>query len=228
MDDIAKLLDSVAKLLSTLIWPGLILFVIVRYSESIGAFFDTLSEFSFKGAGFEASLQRKQAEATRALVAAAVARPEPGATPETTAKEIAAAKTAVEAVTPRTFRRARHAKVLWVDDRPSNNINERRALEAFGVDFTICTSTADALSEMEHQKFDVIISDMGRPPDSQAGYTLLDKIRSAGYTTPYVIYAGSRAPEHVAEARRRGALGCTNRPDELFEYVLTAIARQSV
>jgi CheY-like chemotaxis protein len=226
MQDVAKLLESVAKILSSLVWPGLIVFVIVRYGSSIRTFLDTLSELSFKGAGFEASLQRRQAEATTALVAAAAARPDEGATPEIVAKDVAAAKIAVEAVTPRALRRASQAKVLWVDDRPSNNTNERRALEALGVDVTISTSTDDALAKIERQNFDVIISDMGRPSDARAGYTLLDKIRAAGNTTPYVIYAGSRAPENVAEARRRGAMGCTNRPDELFDYVLTAIGRQ--
>jgi CheY-like chemotaxis protein len=227
MENIAKLLEAVSKVLSALVWPSLIAFVLIQYKSSIGTFFETLSELSFKGAGFEASLQRKQVEATTALVAATVARTEPGATPETTALDVKAAATAVEAVNARTLRRVSNAKVLWVDDRPNNNVNERRALEAIGVDFVISTSTEDALSKMQNQKFDAIISDMGRPPDSKAGFTLLDNIRGSGNTTPYIIYAGSRAPEHVAEARRRGAMGCTNRPDELFDYVLAAIGRRS-
>lgn len=198
----------------------------IRYKSSFGAFFETLSEISFKGPGIEASLRRKQAEATAALVAATVARSEAGATPETTAKDVNAAATAVEAVTPRTLRRAGMARVLWVDDRPSNNIRERQALEALGVGFVISTSTDDAVAIMRNQKFDVVISDMGRPPDPKAGYTLLEKIRASGDVTPFVIYAGSRAPEHVVESRRRGAMGCTNRPDELFEYVMMAIGRE--
>jgi hypothetical protein len=52
---------------------------------------------------------------------------------------------------------------------------------------------------------------------------LLDKLRESGNRTPFIIYAGSRAPEHQAEARRRGAIGCTNRPEELFEMVLSAL-----
>lgn len=66
---------------------------------------------------------------------------------------------------------------------------------------------------------------MGRAHDSQAGYTLLDKLRSSGDRTPFIIYASSRAPEHLAESKRRGAFGCTNRSDELFDMVLSAIAR---
>jgi len=61
---------------------------------------------------------------------------------------------------------------------------------------------------------------------AHAGYTLLDKIRSGGNQTQFIIYAGSRAPEHVAELRTHGADGCTNRPDELFKKVLAALASQ--
>jgi len=64
---------------------------------------------------------------------------------------------------------------------------------------------------------------MGRPPDKQAGYTLLEETRKRGVTTPFIIYAGSRSPEHKDETRRRGGLGTTNIPIELFEMVVDAI-----
>jgi CheY-like chemotaxis protein len=35
--------------------------------------------------------------------------------------------------------------ILWVDDRPANNIYERQAMEALGIRFTISTSTEEAL-----------------------------------------------------------------------------------
>jgi CheY-like chemotaxis protein len=113
--------------------------------------------------------------------------------------------------------------VLWVDDRPSNNLHERQALEAVGITFVPAVSTEEALEKIKRQPFDAIISDMGRPPDPQAGYTLLEKLRESGDRTPFLIYAGSSAPEHRAEARRRGAVACTNRPDELFEMVLSIL-----
>lgn len=228
IDDAAKLVDAVSKLVGILVWPGVIIFVLTRYREAFKEFFKTLSEFNFKGPGFSASAKRVKAEASEALIAAAVAHTnqDADATPESIAKSVSAAATAVETLTSRTIRRAAKATVLWVDDRPRNNVNEQKALEALGINFVISTSTEDALDKLRRQKFDVIISDMGRPPDPRAGYTLLEKIRESGDRTPFVIYAGSRAPEHVAESRRRGALGCTNLPDELFDYVLSAIDRE--
>jgi len=180
----------------------------------------------YKGAGFEASGKRKQAEAAAALAAASVARPENGIVPQTAARDAReAVEVVADLVTPRVIRRAGRSAVLWVDDRPANNIHERQALEALGVTFVIALSTDEAIEKLKAQSFDAIISDMGRPPDPQAGYTLLDKIRSSGDRTPYIIYASSRSPEHQAEARRRGAVGCTNRPNELFEMVLSVLGK---
>lgn len=113
--------------------------------------------------------------------------------------------------------------VLWVDDRPSNNIYERQALEALGIHFTISTSTKSALQALDHESFDTIISDMGRPPDSRAGYTLLNALKQRGEYPPFVIYAGSNTPEHKRETKKRGGWGTTNRPQELFELVLSAV-----
>jgi DNA-binding NarL/FixJ family response regulator len=61
---------------------------------------------------------------------------------------------------------------------------------------------------------------MGRPPDDRAGYTLLEKMRQLGQRTPFLIYSGSKKPEHVAEAQMRGAQGATNDPEELLDLAL--------
>jgi CheY-like chemotaxis protein len=113
--------------------------------------------------------------------------------------------------------------VLWVDDRPDNNIIERHSMAAYNFDFVLAQSTGQALAELRKQRFDAIISDMGRPPDSRAGYTLLEAVRGSGDQTPYFIYAGSREPEHVREARSRGAQGATNMGDELLQMLLQAL-----
>jgi CheY-like chemotaxis protein len=135
---------------------------------------------TLKGGGFEVSLKEKQNEARAALVAATISQPEEGATPISAANAAKDAAQAVEGVNARALRRIEGSQVLWVDDRPNNNNYERHALEALGIKFVISTSTDDALSKLKLQHFDTIISDMGRPPDAQAGYTLLDELRSSG------------------------------------------------
>jgi CheY-like chemotaxis protein len=226
VDDIVKLFDAITKLLNVLIWPAIILFILIRFGRDLRDFFSSLGELSLKGAGFEASLKRKQAEVVAALSAAAASKPDGDKTRESVAKEaMIAADVVADFVTPRAIRRASRSTVLWVDDNPNNNSYERQALEALGVSFVLAISTDEALKKISRQRFDAIISDMGRPPDPRAGYTLLDKLRSSGDQTPFIIYAGSREPEHVAESRRHGAIGCTNNANELFEMVLSALGR---
>lgn len=118
--------------------------------------------------------------------------------------------------------------ILWVDDRPSNNVSERQALEALGIRFTLSTTTEEALQILDRHSFDTIISDMGRPPDSRAGYTLLDALKKRGNYPPFIIYAGSNAFEHKRETKERGGWGTTNRPQELFGLVLSALQSKKV
>jgi CheY-like chemotaxis protein len=110
-----------------------------------------------------------------------------------------------------------------VDDRPTNNLYERRALEALGLHIDLASDTEEAMGMLRRKKYDLVISDMGRPSSNRAGFELLKAIRDSGDDVPFVIYAGSNAPAHAVEARRRGAQGTTNDPSELFELVLDHI-----
>jgi CheY-like chemotaxis protein len=222
-DQTIALIKAIAELLSVLIWPGLILVVLLRFRSSISAFLKDLGEFSFKAPGMEATARRRQVEAAANLGAAEASRSggKTNGTPVAPAPDLTRLVESLPG--PRQQRRLADARVLWVDDRPTNNEYERRALEALGIKVDVSTSTEDAVARQSGRRYDLIVSDMGRPPDQRAGYTLLDALRESGDRTPYVIYASSRSPEHVAEARRRGALGCTNRPQELIEYVLQGL-----
>lgn len=113
--------------------------------------------------------------------------------------------------------------VLWVDDHPENNTSERRSLEASGVRFVLAVSTGEALEIVQRQSFDLIISDMGRSLDPQAGYTLLERLRAGGDRTPFIIYSSSRYSSNVAEAQARGAIGVTGSPTVLINMVLTVL-----
>jgi CheY-like chemotaxis protein len=136
----------------------------------------------------------------------------------TPADEITTATSSVKGGTPT------GKSVLWVDDNPSNNFYERRSLERQGVTFTLSTSTDDALGKLIRNHYDAIISDMSRPPDNLAGYTLLEEMRKLNVTAPFILYCSSRRPEHVAESMRRGAYGQTNSSDELFRMVYVVLS----
>lgn len=114
-------------------------------------------------------------------------------------------------------------KILWVDDNPSNNINEQKAFESQGFSIRSALSTSEALQLLQDQKFGAIISDMGRKEGSGEGYVLLEALRKNGNGTPLFIYAGSNDAKHKVEALEKGAQGSTNRPNDLFKMVTEAL-----
>ncbi len=222
-----KLLELLASFLQIVIWPLIILIILFYLRIPLKKFLDDIVEINLKAGPIETTAKRKQIIEAATSLGAATAywqdvahaqQPTPDAT-----KMRGVAQAVDELMTPKTSRQLEGASVLWVDDKPINNTYERQALEALGIQFTISKSTEDALERLQRKNYDLIISDMGRPPDQKAGYTLLEKVKEMHITTPFIIYAGSRRPEHVAEAQRRGAFGTTNDPQELLEFVVGAI-----
>jgi CheY-like chemotaxis protein len=225
-NDVAELIDSLSSLIGILIWPALIVFLVLRFRVQLGEAAEELRttirsrEFSVKAGPGGLELTAGARAATALLEEAEATKPDGGADP---VRVKAAVDSAVEIISAQSTG-ARRQRILWVDDRPENNRLERRALEELGVEVRTSTSTQEALEILRSDRFDVVISDMGRPPDRRAGYTLLDTLRERGNDVPFVIYAGSRAPEHVEEARHHGAVGATNRSSELIELVVRALA----
>lgn len=206
---------------TALIWAVVVVIFLVLFRAPIARFLERLSQLTVKadksGVEFSFDTNRAQAELARAISRSpSISQQGP---PD--AREIA--ETVQTAAPLKQAARFSRSEVLWVDDNPNNNIHERKAFEAIGLRFTLARSTGEALGILEERSFAVIISDMGRPPDARAGYTLLDRLRSQGDNTPFIIYAGSRSPKHQEETASHGGQGCTNHPEELFKLVTKAI-----
>ena len=226
VDKWTKLLQVGISLLQVISWPLIVFFLLFYLRTSIRTLIENMSEFSFKAGGVEATL-KKQIEVAASLGAAAATESiadgvkngqKPSGDPQGIANLVG------QIITPQTSRQLRNSKVLWVDDRPDNNTYQKEALGALGIQFTDSLSTDDAMKKLKEMSFDAIISDMGRPPDSQAGYTLLEKIKQMNISTPFIIYArGANRPENRTEARRRGALASVSGSQILFETVIGAI-----
>lgn len=119
----------------------------------------------------------------------------------------------------------RSARLLWVDDNPDNNLDERAVLSRSGATIVKAENTAGAIAELRDAVFDVIITDSSRSDDPQAAYTLVHQLRSHGISLPVIIYSGSSTPVAAAQAKAEGAYGQTNRPSELFRMINEAIAQ---
>jgi len=55
------------------------------------------------------------------------------------------------------------------------------------------TATAEALMTLQQQRFDLVISDMGRPSDGRAESTLLKRMQEQKIHVPFLIYAAGVA-----------------------------------
>lgn len=170
---------------------------------------------------------RMQLNVATSLAAATVKSPE-GSLRDGDIDKIADAAVSIAPYGNFTSSSFRQKHILWVDDRPENNVHERKAFEAVGLSLSLSLSTNEALDTLKHYQFEAIISDMGRKEGPLEGYVLLEELRKHGDNTPFFIYTGSNLPEHKKEAYLKGAQGSTNNSQELFVSVTDAIKNRKV
>jgi CheY-like chemotaxis protein len=112
------------------------------------------------------------------------------------------------------------ATILWVDDKPGNNLPFRQVLRTLGAGVEPARSTAEALALASTSSFDLVVSDVDRAGEN--GIDGLKQLRNAGVTAPavfYVLRVDSSRPTPET------ALGITNRPDELLHLVIDGLER---
>jgi CheY-like chemotaxis protein len=117
------------------------------------------------------------------------------------------------------------AKILWVDDHPGNNLNEVRVLEEFGIRIDHVRSTTEALNRLLGRSFDLILSDIDRDGNNNAGTEFLSALRTSGCPIPLVFYVGKVDPTRGVPA---GAFGIAHQPEPLIHLVLDALERQRI
>lgn len=199
---------SFVALIVVTLWPLAVLVLLIYFGSLIKNFLKDIQELSF-GMGFM-NFTTKKAQGKAVFL-------------ETPKAKVKGTPSAGQIDEKYKVRAVEGSHILWVDDRPSNNIGERGTFERMGIQFTISTSTKDALEKVQLDDYDAIISDMGRPSDNRAGYTLLRELQRKQIDIPFVVYSGSNLPEHKAEALRKGAVGATNNLSELIELVKKAL-----
>jgi CheY-like chemotaxis protein len=133
--------------------------------------------------------------------------------------------TVARAFTPTAIDHLIGKSILWVDDNPTNNELAARALRRMQLDVEQVTSTEAGLAAMQHRKFDLVISDMGRGTNMRAGYELLAAIRQTRPDLPFLIFAGSDTPEHRRVAKDNGAQLSTNDMLELIDTTIKLLGQ---
>jgi hypothetical protein len=112
------------------------------------------------------------------------------------------------------------ARLLWVDDNPKGNVREIRFLRRLCVQIDLADSNDEAERMLHPQVYDVVVSDMARGSDYDAGEKLTDIVRKLP-VPPELVY-------YVIKPRLtpKGAVGLTTRPDELFLLIVEALRRR--
>ena len=112
-------------------------------------------------------------------------------------------------------------RVLWVDDVPSRNYREIRALQRADVEVTITKTNEDAAAAFGAGEFDAVISDIHRGDRALAteGLRLPAALEEAGGRRPTVIFY-----VHAAEKRMTDdGDPIVDDPETLFEVLEAAV-----
>ncbi len=113
--------------------------------------------------------------------------------------------------------------VLWIDDNPDNNIEENLMLRDLGLSITQTLSTEGARRYVDRASFDLVITDIGRRHDREAGLKDIEELRANDRDRPILVYTFD-AGERGEKARSRGAESVSETPAELLEAVLRHVA----
>lgn len=223
VEDVSALVEAISGLLGVVIWPAVVLFVLWRFRNQVGEVGSAVGGAIREGRGVRAGpVEITPVVQATELIASAQARQ--GGGPDGTAQPVAPhVERLAEAVRQQPEDRP---IVLWVDDQPKNNMREAKALRLLGIDVSYALSTDEAISVLAQVPFDLVITDLGRPDDRAAGYTLIRRMRELEFAPPVIVYSSRADGRDRAEASARGAVARVNSPSELIQEVTRVLTRQ--
>ena len=119
----------------------------------------------------------------------------------------------------------RGARLLWIDDHPDWVARIADSLRSLGASVTVVPDTKEAVAHLEaggagEARVEVIVSDIARGSDPQAGTDAIPRLRDVAPAVPIVFNISDYDP---ARGVPEGAFGITNRLDELFHLILDAL-----
>jgi parallel beta-helix repeat protein len=112
-------------------------------------------------------------------------------------------------------------KVLWVDDNPSNNDELIDRYRPLGISFDLALDTKQALDFLARGDYALIISDIARGDDWNAGIRMIPEIRNRfPKAPPIIICAQPKAVEaHHQTVKDHGASLVTASPQEVMRWL---------
>lgn len=211
--ELAQISTELVRLIPSILWFFLVVILLVLFYKPIKE--DLLPNLrAFKAMGVELSFVKESIDAALEL-----AEKSPQWKVEVSSRDKEQA-----------LRRAKKhlsifhdAQLLWVDDQPENNLNERRMFRQLKTEVDTAKSTEEALGILKSGRYDLVISDMARGDEATAGLKFLKQFRKVNNATPVMFYVGMFDAKKGVPAQ---AFGITNRPDELLHLTLDALERK--
>ncbi len=112
-------------------------------------------------------------------------------------------------------------RLLWVDDRPQNNVMIASNFEKLQMVVDTAQTTDAGLRMFEDGHYDAVITDMARAGEAEAGINLTKAIRQRRADVPVFIYCGpGGARYHGAAARAAGATEVTDSQTVLTRHIM--------
>ncbi len=111
-------------------------------------------------------------------------------------------------------------RILWVDDYPTNNQSVVNLFQDKGIQFDIALTTRQGLAFFKKKLYDLVITDMGRGDERDAGLSLLKELQSLDCEVPIIVYSSRRAIERYGEeALQLGAYKVTNEVGNIISVI---------
>jgi CheY-like chemotaxis protein len=219
---------QIGAIATALVWPVLAFIVLVRAGPALKSALGRLTEFALKGGGVEISA--KVAQEIVANISAAEAREvesggESGldSPPVPVLRTEAVQKALENAQSPGSLNHLRSAAILWVDDKPNGNFLEMDAFRKLGISIDTALSSEEAEEKLKQRKYDLIITDLRRGDDSNAGLTFIKTELQRRPESKILVYTNFSSLERRSAVMAAGAKGMTSRPSELFALVIGAL-----
>lgn len=118
------------------------------------------------------------------------------------------------------------ARLLWVDDNPVNNKDEKDFFLSKQIAVYNVTSTQDAMTLLNLYQYDAIITDMGRGDDPLAGLKFIVEVREKLLSTPVYFYTIMPSEALQKEIVSKGGNGIAVTSDDLYQLILPELLQK--
>lgn len=113
----------------------------------------------------------------------------------------------------------RKYRVLVVDDESAVLLTYRLILERQGYEVVACGTSAQAISAIEKQRFDIVLCDYSLE-EQHTGFEVISIARKRDSEVPAALLTGYATKETAEEAASRG-IGVMFKPIEIEEFLAT-------